>query len=103
MELGLFILLLVMAFIFTFIGMRSTSNTSSYFKIIAVAIWLIMAVISGAGEGVMATSTSTDGIETWTTERVFIPEGETGFYLTYIFTGLAIWNLVMYVKETWAA
>ena len=103
MELGLFILLIALALLFTFIGMRATGNTSSYFKIIAVAMWFILAVVTGSGEGVSATSSAVnnDTGETWETTRVFIEEGDSGYWMSFIFTGMAIYNLAVYVRESW--
>lgn len=105
MELGLFILLLGLALLFSFLGMRTTENTGSMFKIIAVAMWAILAVVLGSGEGVIASveSVNNDTGETWNTTRTFIEAGESGYWMAYIFTGLAIYNLAMFVKQGWQA
>jgi hypothetical protein len=101
MESGLFLIMLIMGFIFMFVGFKKGDNIAAFFRIIAVAMFALIAVVIGTGEGVSQTITSTDGYNTWTETNVLVPEGEGGYYLSYVFTGLSIFNLIAFVKESW--
>ena len=102
MELGLFLMLIIMGFIFMFVGFKKGDNIAAFFRIIAVAMFALIAVVMGSGEGVVSTTTHiSDSGEQWTTSDTFVTEGEDGYYLSYVFTGLSIFNLIAFVKESW--
>lgn len=96
-ETGFFGLLVGLAFLFTFIGSRDRMP-GTFLRVVAMGIFMVVGIMMSAGYEVAATTTTTDGATTWTESKVFIPGGEDSFWLTYIFMGMAGFNLIMFIK-----
>lgn len=113
METGLFLAVTIIAGIFTFGAFRAVGNVRGILHIVAMSLFLIISVYLVSGYEVSSTQTeqsalinSTDGsLVTFTTNSTstFIGGGEDSSWFGYVFLGLAILNLVLFVKDVWRA
>ncbi len=102
-ESGVFYLMLVMAFGFLAMGFISKKDSIiGIFMILAMALFVGLGAFIGAGYGVVSTSTTTDGTVIWTETDITIPEGEDGYWFTWIFMGMAVLSFIMFIKVIWA-
>ena len=62
---------------------------------------MILAVLIGAGEGVVSTSTiiANSTNEMFTETNVILAEGTESYWLTWVFSGFAAFNLILFVKD----
>lgn len=109
LEAGIFVMMLAFAFGFMAWAWITTNNNTrgglgaGFFYILSMVLFLGMSIFVGSGYEVAATSTMTDGSTTWTEERVLIPEGEEGFWFTWVFTGLAVVNIFLFVRAVYSS
>lgn len=106
LETGLWILMAGMAAAFTFFSLKTVEKTSLAFHLIAVALWMGLATFHAGGYEVAATSTNlgynaTTGILILneTTKDTLIPGGTTASWLSYLFLGFAIFNIMLVFKQ----
>lgn len=89
----------VMAAAFTFFALKVIGKTTIAFNMIAVALWMGLAIIHAGGLGVSTTSQnlSYDGAGTLlfneTNTDVFIPEGTQASWLSWVFFGFALFAM----------
>ena len=98
-ETGIFAILVVMAFAFMLFGFRVKWPLSPFLRFIAIALFFGGAVLLASGVGVQTTRSISDGTKTWTETTPLIPAGGSGVWISYIFVGLAVINLLWIVKE----
>ncbi len=118
LETGLFILILSFAFVFTFVAFKVLAKTTKgMLHIVAMALFLGLGGFMGAGYEVSATTNETldtaisnasDGslitfTANTTKNNILLPGGEDSYYITYLFLGLAVLNLFMFVRDVWGA
>ena len=106
-ETGFFLLLLALAVTFTFGAFKTVGNVKGILHIIGVALFAILGAYTAAGYEV-STSHSTiydDGLTQWneTGTDVFIASGTDTYWISYVFMGLAMLNLILFVKDVWTA
>ena len=115
MEAGLFYIMLALAFGFMVWGfIRSASLFTSILRILSISMFMGLALFIGSGQEVVATTTETvqsQGIDpnglivplvsNSTSVNVIIPQGE-GSWLSWVFTGFAILNMIFVVKEAFS-
>lgn len=99
LEAGVFLLLLILAFIFTFVAFRSLGNARGFFRITALSLFLILSVFVGSGYEVAATSSMTDGSTTWNTTKLVFPGGEESYWIAWLFSGFAFVNFLLLIKD----
>lgn len=98
-ELGLFIITLGFAFIFTFVPFNTGQATRGFLHVVGMILFLVVGVVFSSGFEVSATNTLTDGETTWTETRILIPEGEQSAWIGLMFYGFAVYNLVFFVRD----
>jgi len=107
LETGLFIFLLAFSFGFMFWAfIRNASVFSSVLRLVSIAMFMGMAVYIGSGVGVGTTTNLTEtqigpaGNTTITSTQttVLLAEGSAS-WLSWIFMGFAILNIILLVKE----
>ena len=112
METGLFAIMLILGFAFTFFAFREgVGKMGGLLHIIALALFVGMALFMSVGTEV---STTTSGgnelhyngtgalIENVTkadTQNVFLSGGTDSFWLSFVFMGFAIMNLMMFIRD----
>lgn len=115
MEAGLFYIMLALAFGFMAWGfLRSASLFTSILRIMAISLFMGLALFVGSGQEVVATSTEIkeyqgvgEGgvvvplVSNSTSIDVIIPQNE-GSWLSWVFTGFAILNMIFVVKEAFS-
>lgn len=115
MEAGLFYIMLGLGFGFMAWGfIRSASLFTSILRMLSISLFMGLALFIGSGQEVVATTTQTvnsQGIDpngaivalvsTSTSEDVIIPANE-GAWLSWVFTGFGILNMVFVVKEAFS-
>ena len=104
-ETGLWLLIAVAATAFTFLSLKTVDRASMGFHMLAVALWMILAVMHASGLEVAATSNNLtyNGtnylIFNETKTDVFIPGGTEANWLSILFLGFAIFNVLMVFKQ----
>lgn len=103
-ETGLWIILVTIATAFTFISFKMPGSGKIAFHIIAVALWMGLAMIHSAGFEVSAYTNSTwvdsSGMQfNNTSYNRLIPGGETAYWLGYLFMAFGILNLLFIFSE----
>lgn len=103
------------AFIFTFVSFKTVGNIKSVFFLIAMALWGGLGAITGAGYEVSATTHPSNELHynstghlilnvTKTAETmIFLPGGQEGLLVSYIFYALTILCFILVVKHIWKA
>lgn len=113
LEAGLFFLCLGLAFAFTFISFRIVDAARTGLRLLAIGLFLALAIIVGSGFEVAQTSIAisdqtiynTDTGETWiendtsTHSNIILSGGTDSYWLAWVFSGLGFMNLVFVVKE----
>lgn len=105
LETGLWLLMAGMAAGFTFFSLKTVEKTSLAFHLIAMALWMGLATFHAAGYEVAATSSSLvyNGtghlIENATNNNTFIPGDTEASWLSYLFLGFAIFNIMLVFKQ----
>lgn len=98
-ETGLWVVTAVIGSTFTFFSLKTVGKTMLAFSMLAVALWMVLAVVHAGGLEVSTTSTITDGTTTWTETNVFISEGTQATYLSWIFFGFAIFAMFNVIRS----
>lgn len=115
MESGIFFIMIVFAFGFMIWGfIRSANLFTSILRIVSIALFMGLALFMGAGQSVVSTTSevvNSQGIgpageiipitSNSTTTNVIIPSSE-GNWLSWIFLGFAILNMVLVIREAFA-
>ena len=89
----------VMGAVFTFAALKVIGKTTIAFNMVAVALWMGLAIIHAGGLEVSTTSEnlSYDGAGTLlfneTKTETFIPEGTQGSWLSWVFLGFALFAM----------
>jgi len=104
LDTGLWIILVTIATVFTFVSFKIPGSGKIAFHILAVALWMGLAMIHGGGTEVSAYTNSTwvdsSGMQfNNTSYDRFIPGGETAYWLGYLFMGFGILNLLFIFSE----
>jgi hypothetical protein len=101
--------------VFTFVSFKTVGNIKSLFFLIAMALWGGLGAITGAGYEVAATTQPSNELHynstgnlvlnvTKSSEKmVFLPGGEQGLLVSYIFYALTILCFILIVKHIWKA
>lgn len=104
-ETGFFLLLLALSVTFTFGAFKTVGNVKGILHIIAVALFAILGAYTAAGYEVSNSHSTTydDGLTQWneTGTDVFISGGTDTYWISYVFMGLAMLNLILFVKDVW--
>lgn len=111
LEFGIFVIVVAFASFFTvvtFAGERKTP-TKAAFRLLAMALFMGLAGVIGAGYEIAFTQTSAQTIhnvqtnETWvesdTNHSLVIPGGTDSYWLAWLFSGMGFLNLILLVKE----
>lgn len=104
-ESGLWIFLVIGATGFTFMSLKTVDKASVAFHMLAMALWMGLAVIHSAGFEVAATSTNLTYNETGnlifneTKSDTLIPGGTSASWISWLFLSFAIFNLGMVFKQ----
>ena len=107
LETGLFLFLLAFSFGFMFWAwMRQASIFSSILRIVAIAMFFGLALYVGSGIEVGTTTTQDTAIYTpagWengttTTKTILLAEGSAS-WMSWVFMGFAILNMILLVKQ----
>ena len=104
-ETGLWIIIAVMASAFTFVSFKAVDKAAIAFHMISVALWMGLAILSAGGYEISSTTTNLtydiDGnlIFNQTQSDVFLPAGTSASWLSYLFLGFAIFNLLLVFKQ----
>lgn len=120
LETGVFLFMLAFSFGFMFWSFfRVADKFTHILRVISCIVFLGMSLFVGAGYEVSSTSTETtvsdyEGInplsgqvvlmnstDTITKKDIIIPEGTEGAWMGYIFTGFAILNMILVVRDVW--
>jgi hypothetical protein len=115
LESGIFFFMLAFAFGFMIWGfVRSASLFTSILRIISIVMFMGLAMFMGAGQEVTTTtneSVTSQGIgpngeiiplvSNSTTTNTIIPSSE-GSWLSWIFMGFAILNMILVIREAFA-
>ena len=105
LESGLWILMAGMAAVFTFVSLKTVDKASMAFHLISVALWMGLSAIHAGGFEVAATSSeivrNVNGtiVTNATTYDTLIPGGTTASWLSYLFLGFAIFNIMLVFKQ----
>jgi len=99
LEAGLFLMILILAFVFTFVALKSLGNARGFFRFTSIALFLILSIFVGSGFEVAATSSMTDGSTTWNTTKVVFPGGEESYWVAWLFSGFAMVNFLLLIKD----
>lgn len=105
LETGLWMLMAGMAAAFTFFSLKTVEKTSMAFHLVAVALWMGLSVFHAGGYEISATSITltynetADLIFNETKADVFIHGGTTASWLSYLFLGFAIFNIMLVFKQ----
>lgn len=106
-ETGFFLLVLALSVAFTFGAYKSVGNVKGILHIIALALFAVLGAYTAAGYEVSTSHSTTynDGFNQWneTGTDVFISSGSTTYWISYVFMGLAMLNLILFVKDVWTA
>lgn len=114
-DTGVFVLILGLGFAFTFFAFKAVGNVRGILHIIAVALFAILGAYTAAGAEVStsitggselhynATGYLIENVTRADTRQVFIASGESYYWISYIFMGLASLNLIIFVKDVWSA
>jgi len=106
-ETGFFLLILALAFVFTFGAFKSVGNVKGILHIVALALFAVLGAYTGAGYEIATTHATSysDGVTTWTETGtdVFMAAGDDTYWISYVFMGLASLNLILFVKDVWMA
>ena len=94
-------LMAVMATAFTFFALKVIGKTTIAFNMVAVSLWMGLAIIHAGGLEVSASSTQQTAIDVNGTltpvqlnsTNVFIAEGTQGSFLSYLFLGFALFSM----------
>jgi len=98
-ETGLWLLIAVIATAFTFFALKVIGKTAIAFNMIAVALWMGLAIIHAGGLEVSTSSTNLtyDGAGALqfneTKSEMFIPGGTQANWLSYLFLGFALFAM----------
>ena len=104
-ETGLWIILAIMASVFTFVSLKLVDKASMAFHLVAVALWMGLSVLGAAGYEISSSTTNLTYDATGallfnqTQADVFIPGGTTSSWLSYLFLGFAIFNIMLVFKQ----
>ena len=104
LETGVFVFMLVFSFGFMIWGfLRSASVFTNILRIVSIAAFFGLALYMASGYEVLSTQeitmTSTQGYtETTTQKDILIPANDAA-WLSWIFTGFGILNMVLVVKD----
>lgn len=96
---GSFFIMLVMGFGFMFVGITRSFNWTKLFSILSLAIFVGLALLVAPGPDIVAEKTITDGTTTWTERQIILSSDV--FWLSYVFMGLAILNVVLFINNIW--
>lgn len=104
-ETGLWVILAIMGSVFTFVSLKTVDKASMAFHLIAVALWMGLSVFAAAGYEVSSSTTNftydASGalLFNQTQTDVFIPAGTTASWLSFLFLGFAIFNIMLVFKQ----
>ena len=105
LETGLWVLMAIMATAFTFFSIKTADKASLAFHMVAMALWIGLAIFHSAGYEVAATSNNLSYNGTGhlvlneTNTDTLIPGGTAASWLSYLFLGFAIFNLLLVFKQ----
>ena len=105
LETGLWLLMAGMAAAFTFFSLKTVDKASIAFHLVAVALWMGLSALHAGGFEVGATSSNLTYNGTGallfneTKTDTFIPGGTTASWLSYLFLGFAIFNIMLVFKQ----
>lgn len=112
-ETGLFLAVTIIAGVFTFGAFRAVGNVKGILHIIALSlfmastVWLVSGYeVSNTEVAETALVNNTDGSLIYVTTNstnIFIPGGLESNWFGYVFMGLAMLNLILFVKDVWRA
>ena len=104
-ETGLWLMLVIIASVFTFTSMKTVGGARAAFTMLGMALFAGLSIIHASGYEVAAytNSTWTDSASgvVWsnTNYERLIPGGETASWLSFIFMGFVIFNIVNLFRE----
>lgn len=110
LEGGLFVIILIMAFFFTLYAFK-IQNGKGMLRMIGMALFCALAIFVGSGYQVAFTTqggqkltyNSTGALLTNETtsnqETVILPGGEDSSWMSWIFTGFAMANIIFLLKD----
>src|SRR5690348_2534220 len=101
LDIGLFSILLGLAFFFTFYAFRNIPNGRGFLRILAVSLFCILSIYMGSGYQVEYDSSVTNQAtnETWAEKDVVIAGGESTSWISWIFAGFAMANLIFLLRD----
>lgn len=91
----------VVATAFTFFALKVIGKTTIAFNMVAVALWMGLAIIHAGGLEVSATTVTSTSIDvngtltpiTTNSTNILIPEGTQGSWLSWMFLGFALFAM----------
>lgn len=100
-ETGVWLIMAVAATAFTFFALKVIGKTGIAFNMVAVALWMGLAVVHAGGLEVSTTSSVQTAIDvngtltpiTVNSTNTFIPEGTQASFLSYLFLGFALFAM----------
>ena len=104
-ETGLWLILIVVAGVFTFVSLKVVGGAKPAFMMLSLALWFGLGMIHASGYEIAAytnsTWTDTGSTIIWSNSNYerLIPGGTTASWLSYLFFGFAIFNIFNLFKE----
>lgn len=115
METGLFLIMAVLGFGFTLFAFKSgVGKMGGLLHIIALALFVGMALFMSIGTEVSTTTTGgnelhyngtgqlIENVTKADTRNVFLSGGTDSFWLSFVFMGFAIMNLMMFIRDVYS-
>jgi len=111
LDIGLFSILLGLAFFFTFYAFRNMPNGRGFLRILGVALFCILSIYIGSGYQVSlttkggneltynSTGTLIQNVTKSDTENIIISGGEDSSWVAWIFAGFAMANLIFLLRD----
>jgi hypothetical protein len=104
-ELGLYLILVVPAAVFTFVMFTQFGTARIALQMLAMALFIGLSVLHAGGFGVETTQTTTmlnpqgNPVGSNVSQIIIIPEGEAASWLSFIYAALAIFNITSLFRE----
>ena len=111
LEAGLFFTMLGLASFFTFGGLQAVGKISGALHMLAMALFIGLAIFMASGYAVMITTvggtethynvngTLTETVHKADSSVTVLPGGTASYWLWYLFFGFGLMNLVFYVRD----
>lgn len=104
-ELGLYLILVVPASIFTFVMFTQFGTAKVALQMLAMAMFIGLSVLHAGGYGVESIATTTtynaggNAIGTNVEQIIIIPDGENANWLSFVYAALSIFNISSLFRE----